>query len=77
MIKIPMSQNAFTMEEFESSVNEFLAFRRYEILPDNGKVSRKEAMEKAYREYDEFNKAQKIVSDFDREIKKLERQTKE
>ena len=32
-------ENTFTMEEFESSVNEFLAFRRYYILPDNGKVS--------------------------------------
>ena len=65
-------ENTFTMEEFESSVNEFLAFRRYDILPDNGKVSHKRALEKAYREYDEFNKTQKIISDFDREIKRLE-----
>ena len=68
-------ENTFTMEEFESSVNEFLAFRRYEILPDNGKVSHKTALEKAHREYDEFNKTQKIVSDFDREIKRLEAKT--
>ena len=65
-------ENTFTMEEFERSVNEFLAFRRYDILPDNGKVSHKRALEKAYREYDEFNKTQKIISDFDREIKRLE-----
>lgn len=65
-------ENTFTMEEFESSVNEFLAFRRYDILPDNGKVSHKRALGKAYREYDEFNKTQKIISDFDREIKRLE-----
>lgn len=68
-------ENTFTMEEFESSVNEFLAFRRYDILPDNGKVSHKRALEKAYREYDEFNKTQKIISDFDREIKRLETKT--
>lgn len=68
-------ENTFTMEEFERSVNEFLSFRRYDILPDNGKVSHKRALEKAYREYDEFNKTQKIVSDFDREIKRLEAKT--
>ena len=65
-------ENTFTMEEFEGSVNEFLAFRRYDILPDNGKISHKRALEKAYSEYEEFNKTQKIISDFDREIKRLE-----
>ena len=70
-------ENTFTMEEFESSVNEFLAFRRYDILPDNGKVSHKRALEKAYSEYEEFNKTQKIISDFDREIKRLSTKTEE
>lgn len=65
-------ENTFTMEEFEGSVNEFLSFRRYDILPDNGKVSHKRALKKAYQEYDEFNKIQKIISDFDREIRRLE-----
>lgn len=65
-------ENTFTMEEFENSVNEFLAFRRYDILPDNGRISRKTALEKAYREYDVFNRTQKIISDFDRELKRLE-----
>lgn len=68
-------ENTFTMEEFESSVNEFLAFRRYDILPDNGKVSHRRALEKAYSEYEVFNKTQKIISDFDREIKRLENGT--
>ena len=70
-------ENTFTMEEFESSVNEFLAFRRYDILPDNGKISHKRALEKAYSEYEEFNKTQNIISDFDREIKRLESNTGE
>ena len=58
-------ENTFNMEEFAASVNEFLTFRRYDILPDKGKVSRKQALEKAYAEYDAFNKTQKITSDFD------------
>ena len=64
-------ENTFTMEEFASSVNEFLAFRRYDILPDKGSVSRQAAIKKAEAEYNEFNKTQRITSDFDREVKKL------
>ena len=47
----------------------------YDILKDNGKISRKEAEEKAEKEYIEFNKTQKITSDFDKlllETQKLE-----
>ncbi len=64
-------ENTFTMEEFAASVNEFLAFRKYEILTNKGSISRKDAIEKAETEYAEFNKTQRIISDFDREIKKL------
>lgn len=59
-------ENSFTMEEFAQSVNEFLAFRRYDILPDKGKISHKSAEDKAVAEYDIFNKTQKIESDFDK-----------
>ena len=64
-------ENTFTMEEFAASVNEFLAFRRYDILKDKGRISRKAAVEKAESEYDAFNKGQNIVSDFDKEVKKM------
>jgi len=64
-------ENTFTMEEFSASVNEFLTFRKYKILPDKGKISRQMALDKAGAEYDEFNKKQKITSDFDRVVKKL------
>ena len=64
-------ENSFTMEEFARSVNEFLAFRRYDILPDKGRISHKAAEEKAFAEYDIFNKTQRIESDFDREVKRL------
>ena len=59
-------ENTFTMEEFAKSVNEFLQFRKYDVLKDNGKISRKQAEEKAENEYIEFNKKQKITSDFDK-----------
>ncbi|MDR1022804.1 MAG: virulence RhuM family protein [Prevotellaceae bacterium] len=65
-------ENTFTMEEFAASVNEFLSFRKYKILTDKGKISRQQADQKAESEYDEFNKTQKIISDFDKEIKKLQ-----
>ena len=61
-------QNTFTMEEFAKSVNEFLMFRKYKILNDKGRISKKTADKKAKMEYDEFNKFQKIISDFDKEI---------
>lgn len=64
-------ENVFTMEDFAKSINEFLAFRRYDILPDKGRVTKQAALEKAAAEYDRFNKTQRITSDFDREVKKL------
>lgn len=60
-----------TMEEFAASINEFLTFRKYEILPDRGKISREMANDKAEQEYEVFNKTQVIESDFDREVKKI------
>lgn len=63
--------NVFTMQEFADSINAFLEFRQYKILKDNGCVSHKQAMEKAYAEYDIFNKTQPITSDFDCVIREL------
>ncbi|MDK2943285.1 MAG: hypothetical protein PWP56_2798, partial [Acetobacterium sp.] len=61
-------ENAFTMAEFSESVNEFLAFRRYDVLKNRGRISRQEADEKAGRAYDAFNKTQKINSDFEKAL---------
>jgi hypothetical protein len=66
-------ENTFTMTEFAASVNEFLAFRKYKILADKGKISKQQAEEKAEAEYNEFNKTQKIISDFDKHLKTLEK----
>ncbi len=64
-------EHTFTMEQFATSVNEFLSFRKYDILTSKGKVSRMDAEQKARDEYIAFNKTQKIESDFDKQIKKL------
>lgn len=69
--------NTFNMQQFSESVIAFLEFRKYRILPDKGKISKAEADAKAEAEYDIFNKTQKIVSDFDREIKKMLENKKE
>ena len=62
-------ENTFNMEQFSSSVNEFLMFRRYQILPDKGCISAAQAKEKAESEYDIFNKTQRIDSDFDKQVR--------
>ena len=64
-------ENTFNMSQFSASVNEFLTFRRYKILPDKGKISAAQAKKKAEGEYDIFNKTQRIDSDFDEEVRGL------
>lgn len=64
-------EKTFNMAQFSASVNEFLTFRRYQILPDKGKISAAQAKKKAEEEYDIFNKTQRIDSDFDKEIRGL------
>ena len=64
-------RNTLTMESFAESVNKFLSFNEYRILEGYGAVSRQQAEQKAFAEYEKFNKQQRIESDFDREVKKL------
>ena len=64
-------EHTFSMEEFAESINEFLSFRRYDILKTKGSISSKVAKEKAESEYDIFNKTQHIESDFDKLVKKI------
>ena len=59
-------ENTFNMSQFSASVNEFLTFRKYQILPDKGKISAAQAKKKAEEEYDIINKTQRIDSDFDK-----------
>lgn len=63
--------NTFTMESLAESVNKFLTFNEYKIPENKGSISKDEAEKKAFNEYEKFNKTQKIVSDFDKQIKEL------
>lgn len=64
-------ENTFTMEQLAESVTKFLNFNDYKILEGKGKISKLQADKKAINEYKTFNKTQKIISDFDKEIRKL------
>ena len=66
-----MNENTFTMAEFVQSVDDFLAFRKFNVLKGKGSVSSTQAKKKAEAEYDIFNPTQKIDSDFDKEVRKL------
>lgn len=63
--------NVFDMQQFAASVNKFLTFNDYKILPNRGSVSAAEAKDKAETEYDLFNPTQRIDSDFDKQLRAL------
>jgi hypothetical protein len=64
-------RKTFSMEGFANSVSRFLEFNEFKVLEDYGSISRKQAEEKAFAEYEQYNKTQEIESDFDKEIKRL------
>lgn len=66
-------ENTFTMEGLANSVDKFLNFNEFKILDGKGTKSHGQAISKAGKEYDQFNKTQKIISDFDKQIKKLKK----
>lgn len=74
--RIIETRNTFTMEQFSLSVNKFLEFNEYKVLESKGTISAKQAEEKAFAEYDKFNKTQKIESDFDKAVKALQTKNK-
>ncbi len=61
--------NVFNMEQFAASVDKFLTFNDYKILPDRGSVTAAAAKAKAEAEYDLFNPTQHIDSDFDKHLR--------
>jgi hypothetical protein len=64
------------MQDFATSIDEFLKFNRYKILEGHGHITHIAAKKKAIDEYKEFNRHQKIVSDFDKEIRKMQGEQK-
>jgi hypothetical protein len=69
-------RRAFTMAEFVGGVNKFLSFNEYKILGGKGAISKEAADKKALTEYTEYNKTQPIESDFEKEVKKLLKDTR-
>lgn len=65
-------ETLLSMKDFATSIDEFLKFNRYDILQGHGHISHNAAKKKAIEEYKEFNKHQKINSDFDKEIRKIQ-----
>ncbi|MBU0457825.1 virulence RhuM family protein [Patescibacteria group bacterium] len=65
----------FTMESLADSVNRFLEFNDFKVLDGKGSISAEQAKQKALAEYDEFNKAQEIGSDFEEVVKRLEKRS--
>ena len=66
-------EHTFTMVQLASSVNKFLSFNDYKVLEGKGKMKKITADKKAIKEYDTFNKTQKIISDFDKVVKGLKK----
>ena len=67
-------QITMNMADWTVFLNGFLELSNYPILEDKGKVSALEAKLKAEAEYEQFRQLQdrEYISDFDREIKRLE-----
>jgi hypothetical protein len=66
------------MEDWIHKLDGFLKISEKELLTSPGIISHQEAIEKAKSEYDKYRKAEdiKYVSDFDKEMKKLESKIK-
>jgi len=69
--RIIENRQELSMKDVSESVNKFLEFNEFQILEGKGRISHIQAKEKASKEYEEFNKLQKIESDFDKEMKKF------
>ena len=61
------------MSDWITKLDEFLTVSEKNLLHSAGKVSAKQAAQKALMEFDNYRQAQdkKYISDFDREIKRL------
>ena len=64
------NRQTMNMQDMAESVDKFLSFNEYQVLEGKGQISKAQADKKALAEYKEFNKTQKIESDFDKNITK-------
>lgn len=58
-------EKRLSMQDFTISIDEFLKLNRYNVLEGFGQMSQQKIKDKAFNAYEEFNKYQKIFSDFD------------
>ncbi|HPR16913.1 MAG TPA: virulence RhuM family protein [Candidatus Cloacimonadota bacterium] len=67
------NQRLMKMDDWVEKLDSFLKLSEKQVLPDAGKISHQQAIEKANEEYVKFrhNEDKNYISDFDREIKKL------
>jgi len=65
-------ENRMTMQNWIDTTNKLLKFREKKILNDSGKVSHKQAVEKAETEYEKFRIKQdrEYISSMDKMYKK-------
>jgi hypothetical protein len=66
------------MQDWIQKLDDFLRVSEKELLSNAGKISHQKAIEKAKSEYEKYRKAEdkKYISDFDREMKQLEKKIK-
>ena len=66
------------MQDWIDKLDDFLKISEKKLLKNAGKISHEQAIEKAKKEYEKYRKAEdkKYISDFDREMKKLENKLK-
>lgn len=74
-----LEENAMTMAGWIEELDRQLKSNRRALLADKGKVSRKQAIEKAEKELEIYRRheLQQLESDFDRALKELQPQTRE
>ena len=73
-----INRRVMNMKDWEHFLIQFLELTDYPILKDKGKISLLDAKIKAENEYDKFRIGQdeNYMSDFDREMKRLEQKIK-
>ena len=61
-----LDRHPMTMKDWVNELDTFLKMTRKDILKDNGKISHKEALKKAHKEYDEYmkNHLTKVEKDY-------------
>lgn len=69
---------AMKMQDWINKLDDFLRISEKELLNNAGSISHQQALNKALSEYEKYRKAEdeKYISDFDREMKNLEKTIK-